>query len=55
MDIKIKDFDPKKPDAGIIRSQRVVLHEGINVNGDDLLRNPDEASEETMDDVHDSL
>ena len=54
-DIKIKPFDPKNPNAGTITSQRVVPHTGIIVNGDDGMRNPAGASEETMDDVHEKL
>jgi hypothetical protein len=55
MDIEIKDFDPKNPDAGLLTSQVVVPHTGIAVTRDDLLRNPDEASEKTMDDLHKKL
>ncbi len=55
MDIEIRDADPKNPEVGIIRSQRVVPHKGIIVNRDDLLRAPDEASQETLDDLHERL
>ena len=55
MNIDVKDFDPKNPDASLLTSQVVVPHTGIVVNRDNLLRNPAEASEKTMDDLHKKL
>jgi hypothetical protein len=61
MDIEIKPFDPNKPDAGVITSQRTLPAGGVEQVQDDLMRkatdpsDPVPASVATMDDSPERL
>jgi hypothetical protein len=54
-DFEINQPNPNKPDEGILRSQEVKAKMGIVEKRDDLLKNPPETSDSSMDDLHRSL
>jgi hypothetical protein len=50
MEIEIKPPNPKRPEEGVLRKLDVEPHNDIVEKGDNLLRDPQETSEEPMND-----
>jgi hypothetical protein len=54
-DIEMIPADPNNPEEGIIKAQQIVLGKGIVYTREDLLRIPDDTSDQAFDDGHEKV